>query len=147
VLPYSALADATSDTDAVRRQYVRGTLASVALLIAGAIVVWLAAPLVFELWLGEDLPATRAILPFVLLHTIIGGSGAVGRSVLLGMGRAKALALSVIAFGALNAVISTAAVLLGFGLPGVIAGTLISVTGRCVVWMPWYVLRVTGDEQ
>ncbi|MEM8872830.1 MAG: MATE family efflux transporter [Planctomycetota bacterium] len=146
VLPYSALADAAGDRDAVRRQYVRGTLASVALLVAGAVVVWLAAPLVFRLWLGEDLPATRAILPFVLLHTIIGGSGAVGRSVLLGMGRAKALAISVIAFGALNAAISTAAVLLGFGLAGVIVGTLVAVTGRCVVWMPWYILRVLAAD-
>ena len=33
---------------------------------------------------------TQAILPLVLIHTVIGGSAAVGRSILQGMGRVKA---------------------------------------------------------
>jgi O-antigen/teichoic acid export membrane protein len=79
LLPRTAVAHAGGDADRVRRYYVRGTLASTALLAAAALAVWALSPWILRLWLGRDLPETRAILPLVLIHTVVGGSSAVGR--------------------------------------------------------------------
>jgi Na+-driven multidrug efflux pump len=36
---------------------------------------------------------------------------------------------------------------LNLGLKGIVFGTIIAVTGRCAIWLPWYVLRVLRTEQ
>lgn len=143
LLPKTAVAHSSGEARTVRRYYVRGTLASVALLAAAAAVVWLLSPWIFRLWLGEDLPATRAILAMVLVHTVVGGSSAVGRSVLLGMGKVKPFTASVLIAGLGNVVLSYVFVrFFGLGLKGVVLGTIVVVVARAGVWMPWYVLRV-----
>ena len=142
LLPRSAVAHAAGDAAGVRRDYVRGTLASAAMLAVAAVVVWALSPWLFRLWLGTDAPATRAILPGVLVHTVVGGSGAVGRAVLIGTGRVKAFTISVLVAGAANVVLSAAFVWAGLGLWGVVLGTIVVVVARCGVWMPWYTLRV-----
>jgi len=142
LLPHSALAHAAGDRAAVRRYYVRGTLASVALLVPAAGAVWLAAPRLLTLWLGNPMPQTLAILPIVLLNTVIGGSSAVGRSVLLAMGKVRAFSISVVIAGVVNVIVSFACVrYFHLGLTGIILGTIVAVVGRCAIWMPWYVLR------
>ena len=55
LLPRTAVAHAAGDAGAVRRYYVRGTLASVAMLSCAALAVWLAAP-----WLRKAGRYTRS---------------------------------------------------------------------------------------
>ena len=147
LLPVSAVAHGEGDVRTLRSYYVRGTLASTALLAAAAGATWLLSPWIFKLWLGDTMPATRAILPLVLVHTVVGGSGAAGRSILLGMGKVKPFTASVLVAGVANVVLSYVFVrYLGWGLRGIVLGTIIAVVARAAVWMPWYVLRTLRVE-
>jgi O-antigen/teichoic acid export membrane protein len=142
LLPKAAIAHASGDVRTVRAYYVRGTLASAAMLAAAAGAVWLLSPFIFRIWLNDPMPRTQAILPFVLIHTVIGGSSAVGRSILLGMGNVKPFTISVLLAGVTNVALSFVFVrYFGLGLRGIIYGTIVAVTLRCAVWMPWYVMR------
>jgi O-antigen/teichoic acid export membrane protein len=142
LLPRAALAHARGDARLVRQYYVRGTLVSLALLTTVAAIIWLLSPWIFRLWLGDPMPLTRAILPLVLIHTVLGGSSAVGRSILLGMGKVKPFAVAALVAGVANVIISYCFVkYLNLGLRGIIYGTICVVTVRCAIWMPWYVLR------
>jgi O-antigen/teichoic acid export membrane protein len=146
LLPKAALAHAAGDPHTVRRYYFRGTLASVALLLVAALAVWALSPWIFRLWLGRDMPETRAILPLVLIHTVVGGSSAVGRSILLGMGKVKPFTVSVLTAGIGNVVLSYVFVsYFGWGLTGIILGTIVAVVARAGIWMPWYVLRTLRE--
>jgi O-antigen/teichoic acid export membrane protein len=148
LLPRAALAHTSGAVPALRRYYVKGTLASTLLLAVAAAVVWFSYPLIFRIWFGPHPPNTGAILHLVLAGTLIGGSSAVGRSVLIGMGRVKAFTAAAIVAGAANVVISYCLVKYArLGLPGILYGTLAAVMGRCAVWMPWYVLRVLREQK
>jgi O-antigen/teichoic acid export membrane protein len=147
LLPKAAVAHTAGEADTVRRYYFRGTLASAGLLLIAAVAVWVLSPLIFRLWLGHDMPETRAILPLVLVHTVIGGSSAVGRSILLGMGRVKPFTVSVLVAGVTNVVLSYVFVrFFGWGLTGIVLGTIVAVVGRAGIWMPWYVLRTLRED-
>lgn len=142
LLPKTAVAHARDDLAQIRRYYVRGTFASAAILLCAGMLVWIASPLIFRLWLQNPMFGTRAILPLVLIHTIVGGSSAVGRSILLGMGKVKPFTISVLIAGVGNVILSYVFVrYFNLGLRGIIFGTIIAVVGRCAIWMPWYVLR------
>jgi O-antigen/teichoic acid export membrane protein len=146
LLPKAALAHTSGSIGTVRRYYIRGTLASLAILAAGAVCVWLAAPWLLRLWLGAD-PGTTVILPLVLIHTVVGGSSAVGRSILLAMGKFKPFTASVLIAGATNVIASYCFVkYLHWGLRGIVLGTIVAVVGRCALWMPWYVMSVTRGQ-
>lgn len=143
LLPRSARAHARGDTATLRRYYLRGTAASLGLLILGAVAAMLIAPHVLGRWLHDQqiVAGTLAILPLILVHTVMGGSSAIGRSILLGMGKVKVFAMVALASGILNVVISAALVIYtNLGLKGIVLGTIITVFLRCVVWMPWYVM-------
>ncbi|HEY8668048.1 MAG TPA: MATE family efflux transporter, partial [Tepidisphaeraceae bacterium] len=143
LLPKTALAHAAGHLHTVRRYYVRGTLFSVAVLIPAAVAVYLASPWIFRLWLGNEMKPTQAILWMVLLHTIIGGSSGIGRSILLAIGKVKPFTLSVLIGGTANVLMSYAFVKFGhMGLKGIVLGTILAVAGRCLLWLPWYVMRV-----
>ena len=143
LLPRTALAHAAGNIETVRRYYIRGTLATAAVLLVAAPLMWLAAPFLFTQWLGGPLPATCAILPFVLIHTVIGGSSAVGRSILLAIGKVRVFTTSVIIAGIGNVILSYSFVKYGkMGLRGIVFGTICAVTARCAIWLPWYTLRV-----
>ena len=130
------------DVAAVRKYYLRGTLASAVILLIASVIVWAVAPLLFRLWLGNPMPATRQILPLVLIHTTIGGSAMVGRSVLLAGGKFTLFAISVLLAGAINVIFSFIFVkYFQLGLAGIIYGTIIAVVSRCLLWMPWYVMK------
>ncbi|HEV8293530.1 MAG TPA: MATE family efflux transporter [Tepidisphaeraceae bacterium] len=142
LFPRSAVAHSAGDIAVVRKYYLRGTLASAAILLVGSVVMWAISPLIFRAWLGNSMPATRDILPLVLIHTVIGGSAMVGRSVLLAAGKFTPFAISVLLAGAINVIFSFIFVrYLNLGLKGIIYGTIIAVVARCVLWMPWYVMR------
>jgi O-antigen/teichoic acid export membrane protein len=144
LLPISASAFGRGDLAAVRRHYLTGTLYTLLALIVVSFLAWLAAPAIFKFWLGSKMRPTRAILPLVLVHTVVGGSAAVGRSILFAMGKVKAYTLAVLIAGAVNVVLSYCFVVYGgLGLRGIILGTIVVVVARCAMWMPWYVLRVT----
>lgn len=146
LLPKTAIAHAAGDWRTVRRYYIRGTLASLALLLAAGVGVWIISPLIFKLWLGDEMRPTQAILPLVLIHTIVGGSGMVGRSILLAVGKVKPFMISVLIAGIANVILSYCFVrFLDLGLRGIILGTIIVVVVRCAIWMPWYVLRVLRE--
>lgn len=148
LMPKSAVAHAAGDVKTVRKYYVRGTLASTAMLAGASVLVWLLAPWIFRLWLGDPMRATQQILPLVLVNTVIGGSGGVGRSVLLAVGKAKPLTIAVLSAAVGNVIISFCAVeFLHLGLVGVIIGTLCAAVGCFGIWMPWYVLRTLRHFQ
>jgi O-antigen/teichoic acid export membrane protein len=140
LFPHASLAHAAGDRARLKSLYLKATAASAAMLFAAGCLVWILSPIIFRVWLGSDLPAARALLPLVLIHTIVGGSSAVGRSILLGMGRVKAFTASVLIAGAANVILSAIFALI-FGLKGIVLGTIVVVVARCAIWMPWYVLR------
>jgi O-antigen/teichoic acid export membrane protein len=147
LLPKSAVAHAAGDLAAVRNYYVRGTLASVGLLVAAGACVWTLSPWIFRMWLGNEMPATQAILPLVLVHTVVGGSSAVARSILLGMGKVRVFTIAVLIAGASNVAFSVVFVkYLGLELKGIVLGTIVAVVLRCGIWMPWYVMRAVRGE-
>jgi len=140
LLPKAALAHGAGDARTLRIYYFKGTLSSILMLLAAAGTTWIASPFIFRLWLGDSMPATRAILPLVLIHTVVGGSSAVGRSILLGMGKVKAFTIAVLVAGISNVILSYCFVVyLNLGLVGIILGTIVVVVARCAIWMPWYV--------
>jgi O-antigen/teichoic acid export membrane protein len=142
LLPKAALAHAERLTNRVRRYYLRGTLAGFALLLPISMAIWLFSPMLFRLWLGESMPQTQALLPLMLANSVIGGSSAVGRSILLAIGKARAFAVSVLIAGVVNVICSIVfVVVFHWGLNGIVLGTVVAVIGRCLIWMPWYVLR------
>jgi len=142
LLPKTAVAHAAGSRETVRRYYVRGTTASLAMLAAASAIIWLISPWLFRLWLGNPMPATQAILPLVLLNTVLGGSSAVGRSILLAVGKARPFTIAAITSGTINVACSYVFVrYFGLGLRGIVLGTIVAVVGRCVIWMPWYVFR------
>lgn len=147
LLPRAALAHASGDLHLVRRYYIRGTLAIFFILLAAAPILWLAAPYLFQAWLGNPMKDTCVILPMMLIHTVIGGSSAVGRSILLAIGKVRPFTASVLIAGVANVVLSYVFVrYCHLQLPGIVLGTILAVTGRCAIWMPWYTMRVLKRE-
>jgi O-antigen/teichoic acid export membrane protein len=142
LLPKAAIAASAGDRATLRRYFVRGTLASAGILLAAALVVWAISPWLFRAWFGSDMPATRAILPLVLIHSVVGGAGGVGRSIMLGMGLARAYTLAALAAGVGNVLLGCVLVkYAGLGLAGIVLATIVVVVARCGLWMPWYILR------
>jgi len=142
LFPSSAVAHSAGDVAAVRRYYLRGTLASAGILLVASALMWVLSPWFFRVWLGNPMPITHQILPLVLIHTTIGGSAMVGRSVLLAAGKFTPFAVSVLVAGAINVFFSYLFVkYFHLGLRGIIYGTIIAVVARCVLWMPWYVMK------
>ena len=71
---------------------------------------------------------------------VIGGSSAVGRSILLAIGKVKPFTISVLLAGLTNVIASWLLVrYVRLGLVGIVLGTVIAVIARCAIWMPWYV--------
>jgi O-antigen/teichoic acid export membrane protein len=142
ILPKAALAHVSENRQLVRRYYVLGTLASVGILLFTASGTYAISKPLFRLWFNRSMNDTRAILPLVLIHTVIGGSSQVGRSILLGMGKVAPFTISVIVAGVSNVLLSILFVThFHMGLRGIILGTICAVVGRCGIWMPWYVIR------
>ncbi len=141
LLPYSARAMHVGNYTDLRLIYVGGTLLSLVILSISAVVICLIDGWLFQKWFGDPLPATQAILPLVMVHTVAGGSASIGRSVLFGMGRFKAYAVSAILGGGAN--VALAIIFLtttSLGLRGIIYATIITVVVRCLIWMPVYTL-------
>jgi O-antigen/teichoic acid export membrane protein len=111
------------------------------MVLAAAIVLIFSRPLL-SAWYGQDMPATRAILPLILISTVVGGSSAAGRAVLLAAGRTRAYTAAALLAGIANVALSFCFVRFGhMGLAGIVLGTVIVVVARCGIWMPWYVLQ------
>jgi O-antigen/teichoic acid export membrane protein len=139
--PRASRALAKRDVPLLRKYYFRGTFLMLALLIlAAAVLVIIRKPLLLA-WLHTEMPGTRIILPLMLVHTIVNGSTAPARAILLAAGKARVFAWSALAAGILNLVISY--LLLRYTsleLVGVIIGTLVAVILRCAFFLPWYTL-------
>ncbi len=141
--PRASRAIATRDTATLRKYYLRGTMLTAALLIVASAVLVIVAPQLLKLWLRTDAPGARAILPLVLLHSIVGGSSAPARAILLAAGKAKVFAISAVIAGVLNVIVSFILVrYTSLELTGVVIGTITAVILRCVFFIPWYTLRV-----
>lgn len=140
--PRASHAIAQHDFAAVRRFYTFGTVLTFAMLaIAATLLIIFSKPLLLA-WLNVDRPGARAILPLLMIHTVVGGSGAASRAVLLAAGKARAFAASAVVAGVLNAVISYILIRhTTLGLTGVIIGTITAVTLRAGIFLPWYTLR------
>jgi len=151
ILPKAALAHASENRQLVRRYYLLGTAVSVGLLLFTSLGTWAISVPLFRVWFGHSMRATRAILPFVLIHTVIGGSGIVGRAVLLGMGKVAPFTIAVLIAGVSNVILSILFVTkFNMGLKGIILGTICATVARCAIWMPWYVMRTlnrSGPQQ
>jgi O-antigen/teichoic acid export membrane protein len=143
LLPRSAVAHAAGNISVVKRYYVRGTLLSGAALAIVAAGIWLTLPTLLRVWLGKVIPQTVDVMPIMLLASVVGGSGMVGRSILIGSGKFGVFTASVLLAAVGNVVISFLLVrYTGFGLAGVVLGTVAATVVRCVIWMPWYVHRM-----
>ena len=165
-LPRAALMLARKEHAGVMRLYLRGTLATGGLLVVAALAVWWLSSILLHLWLGIDpnhfsalssaarpgtstvtLPLASAILPWVLVHTVIGGSSGIGRSILLAAGKVWAFSVATVLAGLLNVTLSFVLVrYTDLGLRGIVIGTITAVALRCLVWMPWYIRRVLRNE-
>jgi O-antigen/teichoic acid export membrane protein len=146
LLPKAALAHAAGDRAAVRQYYLRGTIIGGAFLAFMSIGAWLISHALLRAWLHHPMPQTRKILPLVLVNTVIGGSSAVGRSILLGMGRVRTFSIAVVVAAVTNVIFSYIFVKYGhLGLYGIVLGTIVAVVARCLLWMPWYVLRTLAQ--
>jgi O-antigen/teichoic acid export membrane protein len=140
--PRSAAAHASGEVKTLRMYYYRGTLVSASLLIAASAIVWVMSKSIFLVWFHDPMPQTQAILPLLLIHTVVGGSSAVGRSILLAMGKAKQFTAAVLIAGVSNVVLSFIFVKYAhLGLTGIVLGTIVAVIARCAIWIPWYVMR------
>jgi O-antigen/teichoic acid export membrane protein len=147
LLPKAALAHAAGNRAAVKNYYLRGTIFGGGFLAFMAVGTLLIAHPLLHAWLKHPMDATRAILPLVLVNTVIGGSSAVGRSILLGMGRVRVFSIAVIAAAVTNVIFSFIFVkYCGLGLYGIVLGTIVAVIARCAIWMPWYVLRTLNRQ-
>jgi O-antigen/teichoic acid export membrane protein len=147
MLPRAAVAHASGEKKTVRRYYVIGTISSFILLVVVSVVAWLASPWIFRLWLGNPMVETQRILPMLLICTILGGSSMVGRSVLLAVGKVWPFTVAVLIAGVTNVVCSYVFVTkFGWGLRGIVLGTVVAVVARCGIWMPWYVMRVVNSD-
>jgi Na+-driven multidrug efflux pump len=83
----------------------------------------------------------------MLIHTVIGGSSAVGRSILLAIGKVRAFTASVLIAGVANVVLNYTLVrFFHLGLKGIVLGTIVAATARCAIWLPWYTLRVLRQQ-
>lgn len=142
LLSKSAISHARGDRAQLSQYYFRGTIFSCSILLLAAISMWLLSGILLKLWFGDPMPATQAILPFILVHTVVGGSSAVGRSILLGMGKVKPFTIAVLVAGVSNVILSYVFVrYFNLGLKGIVLGTICAVVGRCAIWQPWYVWR------
>jgi O-antigen/teichoic acid export membrane protein len=141
LLPRIADASARHDVARVRKLYLTATFACLGVLALAATSVVLLAPWILTVWLKNPPPGVTAILPIVLLHTVIGGTAGVARSVLVGIGAHRAYAVSALLGGLLNVGLGLLFVTqFGMGLAGIAWATVIAVALRCAVWMPWFVL-------
>lgn len=128
----------------IRRIYIRASVTAFAILLMGSLAIWAASDLLLKLWLKDVPVGVASILPLVLIHTTIGGASGVGRAVLIGMGKIRAWTISSLIGGVSNALLVLLFVLLfEWGVRGIVFATIISVTLRCLIWMPWYILRAT----
>jgi O-antigen/teichoic acid export membrane protein len=142
LMPKAALAHAADDRARVMRYYLRGTLVSAAALTLAAVAVCVLSPWLLPLWLGLPMSETRQILPLVMIHTVVGGSGAVGRSILIAIGKARPFTIAALVAGVGNVVLAYVFVRhLNLGLRGIVYATVIVVVARAGIWMPWYVIR------
>jgi O-antigen/teichoic acid export membrane protein len=133
---------ARGERESLRRAYIQSTLACLFVLATAALVVGVLIEPILKLWLGTVPAQTPTITRLVLIHTVIGGTAGIGRSVLLGMGRFKAYTLSALLGGVANVALALLFVLvLDLGLRGIVLATVIAVTVRCAIWMPIYILR------
>jgi O-antigen/teichoic acid export membrane protein len=143
LLPKAAVAHTSGNLALVRQYYIRGTLLTTAVLLAAAGLTVLLSKWIFQIWLGNEMDPTRAILPGVMLHTVMGGSSAVGRSILIGMGKIWQYTTAVLIAGVMNMVLAFVFVrYLDWGLWGIVIATNTVVFTRAVLWQPWYVMRV-----
>ena len=141
--PRASRAVAIHDVATLRRYYLRGTILTAAMLIIVGIVLIIVAKPLLLIWLKTDRPGARAILPLLLLHTVIGGSIAPARAILFAADKARVFAISAVAAGVINVVISgTLLFYTDLGLVAVITGTVVAVFIRSVIFMPWYTMRV-----
>lgn len=141
--PRASRAVAVHDVATLRKYYRRGTLLTTILLIVAAVCLVLVSKPLLLVWLKTDRPGARAVLPLLLMHTIIGGSTAPARAILFAAGKARVFAISAVAAGVLNVAISTTLLIYtDLELVGVIIGTVVAVFFRCVIFIPWYTMRV-----
>ncbi len=146
ILPRSARALARGEKAKVLREYWVSTGVCLGAMTVAATAVWLLAEPLVSLWLGPrvaGLTGLQTVVGLVLIHTVLGAGGGVGRAVILAGGKFRTYVLVSMAFGLVNAVAVWIALSgLGWGVPGVVAVTVVTVAARCVVWMPWYVQRM-----
>lgn len=148
MLPYAARAMQSHDYLRLRRIYLSGTLFALGVLSVAAVVVVWQDEWLFTRWFGDSLPQTQAMLPWIMVHTVIGASAMPARAVLLGMGHFKVYAIAALAGGMANLILAVIfLVTTSWGIYAIIYATILTVSIRCLIWMPAYVLVVTNPDR
>ena len=124
VLPRAA-AHASDDRAALRRYYFLGTFFSMGVLLFAGFGAYAIAPNCSSSGSTTRCGRRGAILPLVLVHTVIGGSSSVGRSILIGMNKVGPFTAAVLIAGVSNVLLSWLFVAkFNLGLQGIIYGTI-----------------------
>jgi O-antigen/teichoic acid export membrane protein len=122
--------------------YVRWSIFSIGLLGLAGVVILGGSDWILTIWLGRAPDRVIQLLPWVLVHTVIGGAAGVGRAALLASGKSAAWARSAWAFGLANLLLALGLTTLAdLGLMGIVLATVLTVCLRCAVWLPWTVHR------
>ena len=107
-----------------------------------------AAPGVLAVLTGADVEADRlgAFSP-VMPEDMGGPKGYRTLRSILAIGKVRTFTFSVLIAGVANVILSYSFVRFGnMGLRGIVLGTIIAVTLRSGIWLPWYTLRVLKRE-
>jgi hypothetical protein len=100
--------------------------------------VWIFAPAIFQVWLGEHAPLACAVLPLALVHAILSGAGAAERFMLIRHGATGRIVKGTMVAGITN--IGLTPLLLGgfnMGLIAVACVAILAYTAGYIARRPW----------
>jgi len=140
-LPMSSQFDATQEMGQLRRIFVEGNrLCGFIMFPVCAALVILGKPLI-AVWVGPKYVSSYTVLLLLLLPKTLYRAQAASNRILFGMARHRALAVVVIAEGAVNLILSIVLVR-PFGVVGDALGTTIPLALTSVFFLPTYVCRL-----
>jgi O-antigen/teichoic acid export membrane protein len=134
VMPIASELEASDDRQKLRHLYITGSRLALAVAAPVAAVLMVVGGPVLGLWVGPKYAGEGALVAILAAASLLASSQALATQILLGIARHRLVAISAVASGLANVVLSIV-LLQWFGLPGVAIGTLIpnAVTSLCVV--------------
>lgn len=140
ILPAASAANATNDSDRLKRLFVTSTRITLAVAIPIGAALILLAPVILAAWVGPEYAFASTIAVVLTASSVINTSVWPAASILQAMSRHRVLALAALANGILN--IGLSIFLFPYlGLVGVALGTLIPTVAECIFFVWPYAVR------